>query len=172
MPSLLPLIQDRLFDMLSQLLTQAWSLSPQQRSQQQLASAALSATAAPSSSYFGFKSAPAPVAERHALYSAPPEKLFQATLPEGRVPMVLLSPSSRLATIRTPAEVAEHDRAAILLALRSLASFSWHRQEAALLALVREVVLPYLRESEEGIRLQAAVTMATLVRILAATLSA
>lgn len=86
--------------------------------------------------------------------------------------MSFLSPSSRLASICTPAEVAEHDRAAILLALRSLASFSWHNQECALLTLVREVVQPYLRENEEAIRLQAAVTMATLVRILAATLSA
>ena len=169
LPSLLPLIQERLLDMLSVLLQQAVTLSPQ-KSRTPNPAASPSASPPPAAFYsFGFKSASSSTAasEKVALYASPSTKLLQPTLPEGRVPLVFLSPASRLSAIRTPAEVAEHDRATILLALRTLASFDWRGQEVMVLALSREVLSAYLQEAEDEIRLQAAVTLASLMRLLA-----
>jgi FKBP12-rapamycin complex-associated protein len=175
-PTLLPIIQNRLLDMLSTLLHQAWLMSPQQRASSN--GGTNTVIQSPSNSAYGFgfgSSKPAlttALNSKVGVYSAPPPKPFLPTLPNGRVPVELLPASSRLAVIRTPAAVVEHDRAAILLALRTLSSFDWSGQEMSLLPFARQIVQPYLDETEDEIRLQAAVTMATLIRTLAERLSA
>jgi FKBP12-rapamycin complex-associated protein len=158
LPSLRPLIQDRLLEDISMILQPP----PSHRE--------VTAVTAPPSFYsFAFKPA-RPPQQKVTIYGSPALKSAPATLPGGRVPVSLLPPASRLTAIRTPSAVREHDTNAILLALRTLASFDFGSQELLVLAMARELIAPLLAEAQEDIRREAARTMTQILPTLAVEL--